>query len=90
MAARDYIKIDRTTTTAVHAQLLTSYIASVRSAYEMGKRISGIADHNNDGTNYADVETLFGLPTGTGAAVLALVTAAVKDSDAKALTERIG
>jgi hypothetical protein len=90
MAARDYIKIDRTTITAVHANLLTSYISSVRSAYEMGKRIVGISDHNNDGTNYTDVETLFGLPTGTGATVMALVAAAIKDADAKALTERVG
>jgi len=47
-------------------------------------------NHNNDGTSFADMEVLFGLSVGTGATVLAAVVGAVRDVDAKALTERIG
>jgi hypothetical protein len=66
MAARDYIKIDRTNTTATQSGLLLNYIAAVRNAYELGKKIQGIMDHSNDAVVWTDVEALFGLPAGAG------------------------
>jgi hypothetical protein len=88
--ARDFIKVDKTQSAAIKAQLLINYIEAVRNAYEMGKRVGAIMDHNNDGTNFADLETAFGLPTGTGSVVMGLVNAAIQDNAAKALTERVG
>lgn len=89
-AARDYIKIDRTAATAIHAAKLLNYIRTVRNAWELSKEIQGIMDHNNDGTNFADLEVSFGLPTGSGATVLALVAGSIADANAKNLTERVG
>lgn len=90
MAARDYIKIDRANTTAIHASKLLNYIRVIRNAWELSKEIQGIMDHNNDGTNYSDLEGLFGLPVGSGATVQGLVAAALADVAAKNLTERVG
>lgn len=91
MAAIDFIKIDRNSpTTAIHASLVIQTINAVRTAYDLVKRLEGIMNHNNDGTNFAAMEGLCGIPTGQGATVLAAVSGAIKDVDAKALTERIG
>lgn len=95
--ARDFIKIDRTTAAATHANLLLTYVNMLRTAYEMGTRIREIMSHNNDGSNFTDIEGLFGLPTGKDQIVFDLVNGAVGSmegtfqvDDAKETTERVG
>ena len=95
--AKDFIKIDRVTVTATHAELLLRYIRGLRGAYELGREVLGIMVHNNDGSNFADIETLFGLPAGKGQIVFDLVNGSIGSmegtfqvSDAKNITERVG
>ena len=95
--ARDFIKIDTSTTTATQAGLLKSYVAQLRTAYELGTRVKAIMTHSNDGTVFTDIETLFGLPAGKGQTVFNLVNGSVGSmegtfqvSDAKTITEQMG
>lgn len=96
--ARDFIKVDRSNpATNAHAVLLLSYVTTLRQAYELGKRIKDIMGHNNDGTVFTDIETLFGLPAGKGQTVFDLVNGSVGSmegafmvDDAKEITERLG
>ena len=95
--ARDFIKIDTTTTTATQAALLKNYVSTLRSAYELGTRVKAIMQHNHDGTVFTDIEALFGLPAGKGQIVYNLVNGSIGSMtgvfqvpDAKNLTETIG
>jgi len=95
--ARDFIKIDTTTTTATQAQLLKSYVSTLRQAYELGTRVKSIMIHNNDNSNFSDIEALFGLPVGQGQVVFDLVNGSLGSmeglfqvDDAKEITERLG
>ena len=95
--ARDYIRVDSTTTTATQAADLKAFVSVLRDAYQRGKKIIAIMGHNNDGSNFADIEALYGLPAGKGQAVFDLVNGAVGSmegtfqvDDAKELTERVG
>jgi hypothetical protein len=95
--ARDYIKIDLSTTTASQASLLKSYVTQLRSAYEIGMRVRDIMGHNHDGAVFTDLEMLFGLPAGKGQEVFDLVNGSIgsmegtfKVDDAKEITERVG
>jgi hypothetical protein len=95
--ARDYIKIDTTTTTAIHARTLQRYVNSLRDAYEQGKLVLAIMNHNNDGSVWTDIEALFGLPSGKGQTVYDLMNGSVgamegafQTADAKNLTETVG
>lgn len=95
--ARDFIKVDNVTTSATKASLLLQYIAQLRQAYELGKRVKDVMVHNNDGTNFTDIEVLFGLPTGKGQVVFDLVNGSIGSmegtfqvDDAKEITERVG
>lgn len=95
--SRDYIKIDTTQSAATQAQLLKSYIVSLRQTFEIGVRILAIMGHNNDGTVFTDIETLFGLPAGKGKPVFDLVNGSIGSmqgtfqvSDAKNITEQVG
>lgn len=93
MAARDFIKVDLTNTAAVKASMLANYISSLRQTMDLGDRLKAIMDHNTDGTVFTDIETLFGVPTGSGGTVynaVAGAVAGVKSADAKTVTERIG
>jgi hypothetical protein len=92
--ARDFIKVDPT---ATQANLLKNYVNVLRQAYEIGGRVKAIMTHNNDGTVFTDIETLFGLPTGKGQAVFNLVNGSIGSmegtfqvSDAKTITEQVG
>jgi hypothetical protein len=94
--ARDYIKIDPTNT-GLQASLLRSYVFQLREALETGERVLAIMSHNNDGTVFTDVETLFGLPTGKGQTVFNLVNGSIGSmqgtfqvADAKNITEQVG
>jgi hypothetical protein len=95
--ARDFIRIDRTTTTATHAGLLLQYAQQLRQAYQTGKHILAVMGHNNDEQDFTDIEALFGLPAGQGQAVFDLVNGSVGSmegafqvDDAKELSERLG
>lgn len=95
--ARDFIKVDRTTVTATHAQDLLRLVSAVRAAYEQGIRIRDIMNHNHDGSDFTDIEALFGLPVGKGQAVFDLVNGTIGSmtgqfqvADAKNMTETIG
>lgn len=95
--ARDFIKIDRSNTNAVMATQLLAYKDYLRQAYEQGKKVLAIMNHNNDGTNWTDLETLFGVPTGKGQTVYDLMNGSIGSmegtfqvADAKNLTETLG
>jgi hypothetical protein len=95
--ARRYIKIDTTVAGATQSGLLKNFVTQLRANYEVGVRIRAIMGNNNDGTNFTDVEALFGLPAGKGQTVVELITNAVgsmegdlQSNDAKILGERMG
>lgn len=95
--ARDFIKVDTATTTATHAADLKAFVSVLRDAYQRGKKIIAVMGHNNDGSNFADIEALFGLPAGKGQTVFNLVNGAVGSmegtfqvADAKNITETLG
>lgn len=95
--ARDFIKVDRTTPISPQSGLLLNYVNTLRNAYELGVEVKAIMDHNQDGSDFTDIEALFGLPAGTGNAVYDLVngsvgsmTGAFQTADAKTITEKVG
>lgn len=97
--ARDFIRVNRANfaTTATAAPLLLDYVNTLRRAYELGVKTKATMDHNNDGSNWTDLEALFGLPTGKGQTIYDLVngsigsmTGAFQVADAKNLTETVG
>lgn len=96
--AIDFIKIDRSQpATSSQAGLLIDYKDTLRRAYELGKRVLGVMNHNNDGTNWTYIEALFGVPAGKGQAVYDLMNGSVgsmegsfQTADAKNLTETLG
>jgi len=69
MATRDFIKVDRTTTTAVYANDLVAAISAVRTAVQHLDKVKAIMEHNHDGTVFTDLEALFGLAAGKGSIV---------------------
>lgn len=95
--ARDFIKVDKTQSAATQAQALLNYAAALRSAYDQGVKILAVMGHNNDGTTFTDIETLYGLPVGKGQTVFNLINGSVGSmlgtfqvADAKTITESIG
>jgi hypothetical protein len=95
--ARDFIKVDQSVSTATHANLILRYARTLREAYELGKHTKAIMDHNQDGSNFADIEGLFGLPAGKGQVVYDLINGSVgslegafQTADGKNLTETLG
>lgn len=95
--ARDFLKINTTDTNATHANLLIETKDVVRRAFELLTRVKSIMDHNHDGSNFSDIETLFGIPATKGQIVYDLVNGAVgamqnvfQNDDCKQLTEQIG
>jgi hypothetical protein len=95
--ARDFIKVDRTTVTATHAQKLLQYVSELRRALETGELILGVMNHNNDGEAWGDIEALFGLPAGKGQIVYNLMNGSVgslkglfQAADGKNITETVG
>lgn len=95
--ARDFIKVDPTQSAATQARALLGYVTTLRSAYEQGVKVLAVMGHNNDGTTFTDIETLFGLPTGKGQTVFNLINGSVGSmtgtfqvADAKNITETVG
>lgn len=94
--ARDFIVVSTTSAAATQARSLIDYARQLRNAYDSGKRILAIMTHNNDGANFSDIETLFGLAAGKGQTVFDLVNGSIGSmegafqvDDAKEITERI-
>lgn len=77
--------------------LLKQYTQALRQAYELGMRVSGIMNHSNDGTNFTNIETTFGVPAGDGRTVFDLVNGSTgamngtfQNQDCKTITEKVG
>lgn len=94
--ARDYITITPTATT-VQAPLLKSYISALRQAYNLGVQCAAIMTHSNDGTDFSDIEALFGVEAGSGQEVFDLVNGSTgamngsfQNNDCKTITEQVG
>ncbi len=94
--AIDFIKVTPANTTP-HASLLLQYVSTLRSAYELGVRVKAIMGHMNDGSNFTQIVTEFGLPNGQGQTIFDLINGSVgsmegafQTADAKNLTERVG
>jgi hypothetical protein len=95
--ARDFIKIDPTQSAATQARALLSYITTLASAIAQGKQILAVMGHNNDGTIFTDIETLYGLPAGKGQTLFNLVNGSVGSfagtfqvADATTITVSVG
>jgi hypothetical protein len=94
--ARDYITLT-TTGTATQQPLLKSYIFALRQAYNLGVQVAAIMAHNNDGTDFSDLEVLFGAETGSGQDLFDLVNGSTgamngtfQNFDCKTITEKVG
>lgn len=95
--AKDYIKIDVQKNGASEASTLWQAIRELRQAYESLTRVKAKMFHNFDGADVTQLETLFGLPTGSGQTVLDLVNGSVgamegdfQNNNCKQLTEKVG
>ena len=75
--ARTFIKIDVAMPGATHSGLLRGYVQQQRNAYEVGSRIKAIMTNNHDGTDFTDLEALFGLEAGDGQAVFDLINGTI-------------
>jgi hypothetical protein len=89
MAVNDYIKIDTSTTTAIHAQKLKEGIRQLRNAVDTLVFIRKMMEHMTDESDFALIELLFGLEAGKGSIVYNLVNGAVGNAQ-KNLTEQVG
>lgn len=94
---RDFITINQTLATAKYSGELKRFVETVREVLDLGQKVKGVMDHNTDGSNYADIEALFGLPTDNGdevynlvAGTLGALMGTVQSADALTLIDRIG
>ena len=95
--AIDFIVVNKTQSAATQAQALLNYINSVRSAMDQGAKLLAVMSHNNNGVNFAPLETLYGLTAGQGQIVFDLVNGAdgsmrglFQTANAKDITEKVG
>jgi len=95
--AIDFITVDNGVTTATFAQDLIRFKELFRQTLDLGDKIKDIMDHNTDGSNYAGIETKFGIATGLGDDVYNLVAGALaamkgtsQSSDGMTLIGRVG
>lgn len=94
--ARDFIPITFTANTT-QAGELKQFVLALNDAYHKGKKILGTMNHLNDGSDFSDLEGLFGLTVGKGQTVFNLVNGTIGSmegifqvSDAKTLIEKVG
>jgi hypothetical protein len=95
--AIEFIKIDVQAQGASQANTLKQWIDILRSAYEIGERIQAKMNNMHDGTNFAMLEQMHGLPAGEGQTVFDLVNGTIGSmegrfqvADAKTITETVG
>lgn len=87
--AKDFVKIDTSTTTAIHASALKTSVRQMRDAYDKAIYLKQVMEHMIDGSDYSDVELYFGLPAGQGQAVYNLLAGAVS-INTRIFTEQVG
>lgn len=95
--AIDFIKIDTTQSAATEAATLKAAILQFAAVQQNLTAILNKMGHNNDGTTFTAMETLYGLPTGKGQAIFNLVNGTVgafngtfQNNNAKTLIEQVG
>lgn len=95
--AVDFISVNPAASGASQARDLIQLKELGRQFYSLGKKVLGVMGHANDGTAFTVVETLYGLPAGTGQTVFNLVNGAIGSTegtfqvaDFKTLTEKVG
>lgn len=90
----DFIPIDPNIVTAKYANDLIAFVRGLRTVIDAIDKVNGIIAHNNDGANnYADVEKLFGLPTGQGKLVantLTTVQGQIDNPTTRGVIDRLG
>lgn len=75
--AADFIKIDRTTVTATHAQLLLQTVSAVRQARTKLEEVQGIGFRNFDGSDFTAFAALFGVPGASAQTVFDLINGTI-------------
>lgn len=88
--ARDFIKIDTGLTTQKFASELISAINALRNAQVQWVRVQELMSHMNDGANFTDIETYFGLPAGTGSGTLTITNNIVTALDVNSVNTVTG
>jgi hypothetical protein len=93
----DFIHPDTTVTTAPFAGKLVSLTRQLRDAIDLLDEVKTIMDHNNDGTTFTAIETLFGLASGKGQTVYDLcngsmqaISGTAQNSNTLSLINRVG
>ena len=94
---RNYIFVDTGIAGAKRAQELKDLSRRLRESYEIAIRLKETMDQMNDGTNFTDIETHFGIPAGTGNTVYTMIKniidsleGDVQSNDGKQFTQRVG
>lgn len=94
--AIDFIQVTPTAE-ANQSGLLLDLVRTLREAHKKAGLVKDIMNRMHDGSNFALIETKFGLPTGSGQTVFDLVNGAhgsmegtFQVADVKTLTARVG
>lgn len=95
--ALDFIVVDSTTTTAKFAHDLITLTRQLRETVDRLDFVKAVMDHSNTGSNFTQIETLFGLPSGQGQTVYDLVNGTrmaiagtAQNANALSLIDRVG
>lgn len=95
--AADFIHIARDQSAATEAAELLQTIRDLRSVYERLARIVGKMNHNFADPDFSALETLWGIPAGSGQTVFNLVNGSrgamngeFQNNNVIELTERVG
>lgn len=93
----DYIKINTEISTEKFAADLINAIGALRNAIDQLEKCKALMDHMNNGIVFTDIETHFGLPSGTGQTIYDLLNGTLgamkgtfQNADAVTLMERVG
>lgn len=94
---KDFIQITRNDSAAIFSADLLQLITSLRHSQELLQKVKSRMDHCWATSDFADLEARFGVPTGSGGAVYALVRDSQKAINGAAtsdaiisLTEKVG
>lgn len=92
----DPIRVDTRAPGASQAGELLNLRNAMQAAYAQGNKVRGVMMHAHDGTDFTDLEQLYGLAAGEGQVVFDLVNGAIGSmegqfqvDDAKELCDRI-
>jgi hypothetical protein len=95
--AGDFIKIDPGVSTQKFAGDLMQFISQVRTTLQQGDALKSRMERMHDGADFTAIETLFGLPSGTGQTVFDLVNGTIgamrgvfQNEQAVEITSRLG